>query len=144
MTTSTLTRIDGTPYKVGDKLTSIEEALEFAEACGWRMNWYFSDDAKLTDRYGDDVQGWELEQGEGLPYTIVGFHFAHIAKPAPVEPVGLVLQQVLDATKVKVGAKGGAITETLTRRTDWRPDQLAILYACFMAGEVTILEAGEG
>jgi hypothetical protein len=56
----------------------------------------------------------------------------------------LTLDEVLNATKVKVGAKGGAITETLVRRTDWRPDQLAILFACYMAGEVTILEAGEG
>jgi hypothetical protein len=49
----------------------------------------------------------------------------------------LTLDEVLNANKVQVRARGGAITETLT-------DQLAILYACFMAGEVTILKAGEG
>ncbi len=56
----------------------------------------------------------------------------------------LTLDEVLNANKVQVSGKLGTYKETLTRRTDWRPDQLAMLYACYMAGEVTILEAGEG
>jgi hypothetical protein len=87
MTTSTLTRRDGTPYKVGDVLDTYAKLLEFAEACGWQIVYYTHNAERFIHSGCYEVYNEHLKKDFNLVYTIVGFHPDHIAKPAEVEPV---------------------------------------------------------
>jgi hypothetical protein len=117
------------------------------------------DDLLLTNgqRFGvgNNHSGtWEIrphaEEFEDI-YQFTPTHYMPLdaLPPLPMEKKTMTTNQpsfeAIQATnKVQVSGTLGTYKQTLTRRTDWRPDQLAILYACYMAGEVTILEAGDG